>query len=486
MGSYQMTLRAVVPKFARSKGLPIATAAAAIAVFLLDVLTPEDITFSMFYVAVVLMASSFCKAREVWFVVLGCVGLTALAYVLSPPAATPYTVSLSNTALSIMAMALTALLATRYQSTVGAVREQAKLLDLTHDCIIAGDMNSVISYWNRSAEALYGWTAAEANGKIARELLSTTFPIPLDAVMTELLRTDRWEGEVVRRKRDGTPVIQACRWSLKRNDRGQPVGILETSNDITARRQAQEAMREAQEDLARVNRVALLSELTSSIAHEVKQPLAGISASAGAATHWLAMDPPRFDEANTALRRIIRDCQRATEIISRVSALAKKEAPHKDLLDINASTTEVIAMVDDALQRNQITLQTGLSPGLPVVTADRVQVQQVILNLINNAIEAMREEADGRRELTVNSGWDDETALFVEVRDTGAGIDPDHIDQLFQAFHTTKSGGMGLGLAISRSIIKAHGGQIWAAPNQPRGAVFRFTLPIRQELPAAE
>ncbi|HTR64743.1 MAG TPA: ATP-binding protein [Terriglobales bacterium] len=480
-----MMRREAVRKFIQSGSLPVATAAAAVAIFILDTVTPEDIMVSMFYVAVVLMASSFCKPREVWLVVLGCAGLTAIAYVLAPPATLPHIETLINTALSITAMALTAFLATRYQSTVASVREQAKLLDLTHDCIIAGDMNNVITYWNRSAEAFYGWTAAEAIGKISRELLSTTFPIPLDAIKAELLSTDRWEGEVVRRKRDGTPVIQACRWSLKRDERGQPVGILETSNDITVRRQAQEALREAQEDLARANRVMLLSELTSSIAHEVKQPLAAIAASAGAATHWLATDPPHVDEANTALGRIVRDCQRASEIISRVSALAKKEAPHKDLLDINATILEVIAMADDVLQKNKVISRTGLSPGLPVVTADRVQIQQVILNLISNAVEAMKEQADGRRDLTVNSGWDDETDLFVEVRDTGAGLDPDHVDQLFEAFHTTKSGGMGLGLAISRSIVKAHGGRIWAAPNQPCGAVFRFTLPARRDIPAA-
>jgi C4-dicarboxylate-specific signal transduction histidine kinase len=304
--------------------------------------------------------------------------------------------------------------------------------------------------------------------------------------MAELLRTDRWEGELVRRKRDGTPVIQTCRWSLKRDEQGRPAAILETSNDITSRRQAQEALREAQEDLARVNRVMLLSELTSSIAHEVKQPLSAIATSASAATRWLATAPPHFDEATTALERIVRDCQRAAEIIGRVSALVKKEAPRKDLLDINAAILEVIAMSEDVLQSNHVILRTGLSSGLPVVTADRVQVQQVILNLITNAVEAMKAEAGGPRELTVNSGWDDETELFIEVRDSGAGLDPAHLDRLFESFHTTKSGGMGLGLAISRSIVKAHGGQISAAPNQPRGAVFRFTLPAPRDVPSAE
>jgi two-component system sensor kinase FixL len=481
-----MTRRALVSKYATSRGAPVATAVTAFVIFIFDTVAPQTMTFSMFYAAVVLMASSFCKPREVWRVVLGCAGLTVLGYVLSPPAASPPIVGVSNTALAIMAMGLTAFLAVRYQLTVGAVREQAKLLDLTHDCIIVGDMNNVITYWNRSAEALYEWTAAEVIGKVSCQFLGTTFPMPLNAVMAELLSTDRWEGELVRRKRDGTPVIQACRWSLKRDEQGRPAAILETSNDITSRRQAQEALREAQEDLARVNRVMLLNELTSSIAHEVKQPLSAIATSASAATRWLATAPPHVDEAATALERIVRDCQRADEIIGRVRALVKKEAPHKDLLDINAAILEVIAMSDDVLQRNGVILRTGLSSGLPVVTADRVQVQQVILNLITNAVEAMNAQADGPRELTVNSGWDDGTELFVEVRDSGAGLDPAHLDRLFESFHTTKSGGMGLGLAISRSIVKAHGGRIWAAPNQPRGAVFRFTLPAHRDVPSAE
>ena len=388
-----MTRRALVLKFAQSRGLPIATAVAALAIFILDTVTPQDITFPVLYVAVVLLASSFCKPREVWLVFMGCVGLTVLSYVISPPT-TLQVVGISNTILAVGAMALTAFISVRYQAATGAVREQAELLDQTHDCIIAGDMNNVITYWNRSAEALYEWTAAEAVGKISCPLLGTTFPMPLNAVMAELLSTDRWEGEVVRRKRDGTPVIQACRWALKRDEQGRPVAILETSNDITARRQAQEALRDAQEDLARVNRVMLLSELTSSIAHEVKQPLSAIAASAGAATRWLSTAPPHLDEAGAALERIAKDCQRAGEIISRVSALVKKEAPHKDLLDINATILEVIAMTDDVLQRNHVILRTGLSPALPVVTADRVQVQQVILNLITNAVEAMKGKAE--------------------------------------------------------------------------------------------
>ena len=369
---------------------------------------------------------------------------------------------------------------TKIIDTEITLREQANLLNLTHDSIFVRDMQNIITYWNRGAEEFYGWTAAEVVGKVTtHQLLQTVFPAPLDEIDAELLRTGHWEGELVHTKADGTKAVVASRWSLQRDEQQRPQAILELNNDITSRRQIQEALREAQEDLARVNRVMLLSELTASIAHEVNQPLAAIASSASAATRWLATAPPHLDEATTALARIVRDSQRAGEIISRVGALVKKEAPQEDLLDINAAILKVIAMTDDVLQRNHVVLRTGLSSGLPVVTADRVQVQQVILNLITNAVEAMKGNDASQRELTVNSGWDDENELFVEVRDTGTGLDPARLDQLFESFHTTKSGGMGLGLAISRSIVTAHGGRISAAPNQPCGAVFRFTLPAR-------
>ena len=307
-------------------------------------------------------------------------------------------------------------------------------------------MQDIITYWNRGAEAFYGWTAAEVVGKATSHLLlQTVLPAPLDEINAELLCTGHWEGELMHTKANGTKAVVASRWSLQRGEQQRPQAILELNNDITSRRQIQEALREAQEDLARVNRVLLLNELTASIAHEVNQPLAAIASSASSAARWLATAPPHLDKATAALARIVRDSLRAGEIISRVGALVKKEAPQEDLLDINAAILKVIAMTDDVLQRNCVVLRTGLLPGLPVVTADQAQVQQVILNLITNAVEAMKGKDADQRELTVNSGWNDETELFVQVMDTGTGLDPAHLDQLFESFHTTKPGGMGLG-----------------------------------------
>ncbi|HEY2133013.1 MAG TPA: ATP-binding protein [Acetobacteraceae bacterium] len=471
-----MTGRAPVSKSGLPRLLPIGTVLSALTIFIGDTITPQDITFPILYVVVVLLAASFCKPRGVWLTFLACVALTVVSYVVSPHGESQ-TVGISNTVLAIMAMALTAFLAVRYYAATTAMREQANLIDLTHDPICVLDMNYVITFWNRSAADFYGWSAAEAIGKTYAELWQPTYSVPFDDIMAELLRTGVWEGEIMRRRRDGTLVALASRWSLKQDGQGQPVGILVTSNDITARRQAQEKLREAQEDLARVNRVMLMSELTASIAHEVRQPISAATTSADAARRWLSREPPSIGEATTALGQITRDCLRASEIVNRVSALVRKQAPRKERLGLNEAILDVIAMIDDMLQRNQVMLRTRLARDLPLVTADRVQLQQVVLNLITNAVEAMK--TDDPRDLTVRSGLDDENEVFVEVRDSGPGLDPAHLDHLFDSFHTTKPGGMGMGLAISRSIVQAHGGRLWAEPNQPRGATFRFTLPVR-------
>jgi PAS domain S-box-containing protein len=246
--------------------------------------------------------------------------------------------------------------------------------------------------------------------------------------------------------------------------------------DITDRKRAEEALQQAQADLARLNRVMLLGEMTASIAHEVNQPIAATVTNAHAGLRWLGAQPPDLEEARQAFGRIVRDGSRAGEVIDRIRALVKKVPPRRELLDINETIREVIALTQTDMQRNAVRLQTRLAGDLPFVPADRVQLQQVIMNLIVNAVEAMSSVDDSSRELTIASGKDDANAVFVEVRDTGPGIDPADLDRLFQSFYTTKPDGIGMGLAISRSIIEAHGGRLSAASNQPHGALFRFTL----------
>ena len=251
--------------------------------------------------------------------------------------------------------------------------------------------------------------------------------------------------------------------------------------DITDRKRAEEALQQAQADLARLNRVMLLGEMTASIAHEVNQPIAATVTNAHAGLRWLGARSPDLEEVRQALGRIVRDGSRAGEVIGRIRAHVKRMPPRRELLDINEAIREVIALTQTEVQRNGVRLQTPLGDDLPFVPADRVQLQQVIMNLVVNAVEAMSAIGDRSRELTITSGRDDANAVFVEVQDTGPGLDPAKIDRLFQSFFTTKPEGIGMGLAISRSIAEAHGGRLSAAPNPPRGAVFRLTLPVGEK-----
>ena len=358
---------------------------------------------------------------------------------------------------------------------------QASLLNLTHDTIFVRDMSDVITYWNRGAQELYGWMAEEAVGNRTHNLLQTIFPAPLEEINAELLRSGRWNGDLVHTKRDGTKVIVASRWALQRDAQGRPAAILETNNDITEHRQAEEALYKVQSELAHVTRVTTLGEMTTSIAHEVNQPLGAVVNNASACLRWLAGQAPNLEEARQSATLIIADGHRASEIVGRIRALVKKSPPRKDWLDINEIILEVVALARSEAQKNRVSLQTQLSSDLPLILGDRIQLQQVILNLIINAIEAMSGVGEGPRELQVSSGKDDSQGTLVAVRDSGPGLDLKSLDHLFTAFYTTKPQGMGMGLAISRSIIEAHGGRLWATTNDDRGATFQFTLPTGGE-----
>jgi PAS domain S-box-containing protein len=600
------------------------------------------------------------------------------------------------------------------------LRERASLLDLTHDTVFVRDTGDVITYWNRGAEELYGWKQKEAIGQVSHRLMQTIFPVPLEAIHAELLGTGRWEGELIHTKRDATPVVVASRWSLQRDEQGNPMAILETNNDITERRRAEEALRESEEqwravfehnptmyfmvdaagtvlsvnpfgaeqlgytveelvgrsvlnvfydadreavqgnvaacfahlgramgwelrkvrkdgtvfwvretakavlmkdrpvvlvvcediterkraeealqrteqrlravianapiilfaldragvftlsegkgldalglepgqvagqsvfevyrdapqvlsavrralagepftevvdaddlvfetyyipfldergevagvngvainvterkraeealrqaqaELAHVTRVLTLGELAASIAHEVNQPLAAVTTNGNAGLRWLARQPPNLEEARECLQRIIRDANRASEVIARVRAPLRKAEPQKARLAINDVVAEVIALAEGEVRRNGVALHTDLAADLPPVLADRIQLQQVLLNLLLNGVEAMRAVTDRPRELIVRSQKEEADAMRIAVQDSGTGIDPQHLERIFTAFFTTKPAGLGMGLPISRSIIEAHGGRLWATPNVGPGVTMQFTLP---------
>jgi PAS domain S-box-containing protein len=264
------------------------------------------------------------------------------------------------------------------------------------------------------------------------------------------------------------------------NESGEVVEVVGTSMDVTERKRTEEErerLRQVQADLAHVTRVTTMGELTASLAHEINQPIAATVTNASACLRWLAAQPPDLEEARQALGRIVKDGSRAGEVIARIRALVKKSPPQQDRLDINETIQEIILLTDTEVRRNSISLQTQLSTDLPPILGDRIQLQQVILNLIKNAVEAMSAVSDAPRELLVSSGKDESKGVLVAVRDSGPGLDPDALAHLFDTFYTKKPDGMGMGLAISRSIIETHGGRLWATPNEPHGAVFQFTLP---------
>jgi PAS domain S-box-containing protein len=280
--------------------------------------------------------------------------------------------------------------------------------------------------------------------------------------------------------------IHAIRHPLL-NDAGEVVRLVGTSIDITERKLAEEALREkddalrmARTELERMSRLTTLGELTTSIAHEVSQPLGAMVASAGACVRWLGAEPPAMMEARSALDNIVADGKRAREVIARIRALTKRQAPRMELLDLNRKIREVLALTEQELRSHDIVLETRLDSTVPQVTGDRVQLQQVFLNLIVNAIEAMSAVNDRPRELTIVSAQGKD-GVVVEVRDSGIGLDPHRADQVFDSFYTTKAEGLGIGLSISRSIVEAHGGRLWAAANEPHGAVFRFSLPVAED-----
>jgi PAS domain S-box-containing protein len=491
-----------------------------------------------------------------------------------------------------------------------AHREQARLLDLTRDSVLVRDLENVITYWNRGGEELYGWKEEEAVGKVAHQLLQTIFPAPLELMTEELFRSGHWEGELLHTRRDGIQLIVSSRWSVQRGDEGQPIGTLETNNDITERKRVEDTLRRVQEtylaeaqqlshtgsfgwkvssgeifwseegyrifgfdsttrpsielvlarvhpddyalvrrvidraendrqdfafehrlrlpggtvkhvrvvaramrsetdnvdfvgavmdvtsirlaelelqstrtELAHVMRVTSLGELTASIAHEVNQPLGAVVANAEACLGWLDRASPDLNEAHAAIERIVRDGHRAGEVIRRVRALIKRTDTQMVPLDVNEIVSEAMNIVEHELLRHRVSQRMELSRDLPVVLGDRIQLQQVLLNLIINGIEAMQSITERRRELVIRSEQDETHQVQVTVMDCGIGLSGESAHRIFDAFITTKSSGMGMGLSICRSIIQAHGGRIWACTNEPFGAAVQFTLPLHRPEP---
>jgi PAS domain S-box-containing protein len=337
---------------------------------------------------------------------------------------------------------------------------------------------TVVSVNPSGAEQL-GYTVDEL---IGRSMLDLFHEADREAIQTHVAacfeplgHARSWELRKVRKDATIIYVRETAR-AIRRTGR-QPV-VLVVCEDITERKRAEDALHRAQAELAHVTRLTTLGELAASIAHEVNQPLAAIVADANASLNWLAAAEPELERVRETLAAIATDGHRAADVIQRIRQLATKTEPRKARLDVNDVVRDVAALVRAEVVRFEIALALDLAPAFPPVVGDRVQLQQVVLNLVMNAIEAMASVTSRPRTLVIRSERHEGDMVRLAVHDTGVGIAASDVDRVFGAFFTTKPAGMGMGLSISRSIIEAHGGRLWAAANEPHGAIFQFSLPV--------
>ncbi|NYI00680.1 PAS domain-containing sensor histidine kinase [Cupriavidus plantarum] len=591
-----------------SRMLSIIAGVCALAIFMVDAMTPLDIAIAVLYVVVVLLVASTGSRKATITASAICAVLTVLGYLISTPPNSGVA-PLARCFVSLLANSTATLLALRAVGNTARLREQIQMLNLTHDAIVVHDMDDIITFWNRGAHEVYGWTAAEAVGQSIHALTRTTFPIPIEHIHDELLRIGHWDGEVQRVRKDGQLLTISSRWALWRDARGNPVAIVATSNDITDRKRAeaalarseaflseaqrlsktgsmalqppysemvwsteayrilgydrdvtpspeliaarthpddlarvsaarqmlregkpyidlehrllmpdgsiryvhfvarrtnaapllpeyvgalmdvtdaavtQEALQRSQAELAHVTRVTTLGELAASIAHEVSQPLAAIVTCGDSAVRWLDRAPPDIAEAQLSIGQMVRDARRATDIIHQIRSMAKKRDPVYERLDLNVLVTEAASLVRREFQANRVEPDIRLAPTALYVSGDRVQLHQVLINLLVNAVQAMASIRDRRRDLwVVTERVQGVRYAAITVRDAGCGFPPADADKLFNAFYSTKKDGMGMGLSICRSIVEAHGGRIWAESPPERGATLRVELPLHEEV----
>jgi PAS domain S-box-containing protein len=342
----------------------------------------------------------------------------------------------------------------------------------------AGEVDNVnrqiLDYCGRSLEDLKDWGS---NGIIHSEDLAYVVDVFTKSIAAGIPyriehRLRRFDGEYRWFDNRGVPV---------RDDAGRIVRWYVLLTDIEDRTQALTRLQQMQSDLAHINRMSTMGELAASLSHEILHPVATARNNARAGMRFLEMNPPNLDEAREALGCIVRDTDRAKDIVGRIRSQIKRAPPRKMRFGLNEAVNEVIAMVQGAITRSGVSVSTRLVDGLVPVQGDRVQLQQVLVNLILNAVEAMSSIEDGTRELSIRTGQSQTGDILVAVQDSGPGVDPVNLERVFEPFYTTKTSGIGMGLSICRTIINDHGGRLWMSPNEPRGAVFQFTLPAVQE-----
>jgi PAS domain S-box-containing protein len=334
-----------------------------------------------------------------------------------------------------------------------------------------------LGYWNQRLVDYTGLTEEELRTGGWAALHPGDVERVKAAWQTALPNGTKYEVEQRVRGRDGRYRRFVCRAVPVKNEQGQPVEWFGTNTDVEDRRQAGEALYQLQTELAHIGRVTTLGELAGSIAHEINQPLTAVVSNADAGLRWLNQSPPNVDEARKALEDIVKQGLRASEVIIRIRTLMRKGPRLSLVLNVNDLIEEILILVRPQIERRHVQLRTELATDLPSIAGDSIQLQQVVLNLVLNAIQAMDGQEEHSKELILVSRREGPHDIVISVRDSGEGIAAHQLDQLFQPFFTTKPGGIGMGLAICRSIIEAHGGRIWAVSNVNHGADFHFTLP---------
>jgi len=324
--------------------------------------------------------------------------------------------------------------------------------------------------WGKLASSMIGMHVADLVGM---EFFENKLRPFLDRCFAgETVRFEEWFDNALGHR------FLAVSYSPLRSDSQQVEAALVITRDITELARASEALRHAQTDLAHASRMTAMGELTASLAHEVNQPIAAAATGASTCVRWLTRDHPDLEEAREAALGVVRNAKRAADIINRIRSILKKGESKRQLVDINEVIREIIALLQNEARRYSVSIHIDLDTNLPRVMADAVQVQQVLMNLIMNSIDAMK-DLDQTRELTVRSQIEDDREIIISVSDNGVGLPPEEANKIFDAFFTTKSHGIGMGLRISRTIVESHGGRLWATDNSPCGASFYFTLPTK-------
>jgi two-component system sensor kinase FixL len=497
---------------------PLAAAIIAVAVFLLDTLTTFDIAIAVLYVVVVLLSLNFAKKIHVLAIGAGCMGLTLLSFLLSHGQELPAD-SIGRCFVSLAAIGITTFLAFRVKAAIGILADSEQRyrsiflatgvgilqMDFTglknafdryksHDVQRIEDIERLDPGFVRSALKMIKLTNANntalnmfnaPNIGALELLLPTLVSDDMEGKVWKLLASiwagnQSYEAEAAFKTSDGRQLIFLYNVAVPL-DRPALDMILISIMDVTARREAENELNAARSQLAHVARVATLGELTVSIAHELNQPLAAVVTNGGAGLRWLKRDVPDLTKVQSSMESMIADATRASDVIKHLRGLSVKASPNPINVDLNEIIEETVTLLQREIDINQVTLRVDLAADLPKVIGDRVQLQQVVLNLLLNAIQAMAHGAQGQRELTVKTSQE-ESAIMFRVRDTGPGIPLEVRDNLFNPFFTTKPDGMGMGLSICRSILTAHGGSISASSEPGAGTTFEFTIPFNREV----